>query len=158
MFFSSSAPLRPLRSMKFILVLCAPLSVCVLAEGLIAQTGARVAEGRVVRPSKSGAPAPVAGQWVVLHRVGSDRSAPLDSTRSATDGRFRFRYRPFGAPDALYFVSARYAGIAYFSPPLRGNVVRGGDADVVVYDTTTDTTSLRLVGRHFVLSAPRGGA
>jgi hypothetical protein len=98
----------------------------------------------------------VAGQWVVLHRVGSDRAAPLDSVRSAADGGFRFRYRPSGARDALYFVSATYRGIAYFSPPLRSDSVSGGDADVLVFDTTTDTSKLRLQGRHLVLGAPRG--
>jgi hypothetical protein len=53
-------------------------------------------------------------------------------------------------------VSARYGGIAYFSPPLRSDTVRGGDADVMVYDTTPDTGTLRVQGRHMVISAPRG--
>ena len=109
-----------------------------------------------MRPSKGGAPVPVIGQWVVLHRVGSDRAAPLDSVRSGPGGRFRIRYAPFGAEDALYFVSSRYGGIAYFSPPLRADTVRGGDSDVMVYETTTDTTGLHVQGRHFVLSTPRG--
>jgi hypothetical protein len=110
----------------------------------------------VSRPSESGRPVPVRGQWVVLHRVGSDRAGPLDSVQSDAAGRFRFRYRPTGASDALYFVSATYSGIAYFSPPLRDDTVSGEDADVIVYETTTDTAKLRLQGRHFVLSAPRG--
>ena len=111
-----------------------------------------------MRPSdaKGAAPTPVTGQWVVLHRVGSDHAGPVDSTRSGPDGRFRFRYRPYGAADALYFISSKYQGIAYFSPPLHADSVRGGDADVIVYETTTDTASLRLQGRHFVLSVPRG--
>jgi hypothetical protein len=110
----------------------------------------------VLRPTQSGRPVPVAGQWVVLHRVGSDRAGPLDSTRSGADGRFRFRYSPSGAPDALYFVSSRFGGIAYFSPPLRAATVRGGDADVMVYETTTDSAELLVQGRHFVLSGLRG--
>jgi hypothetical protein len=93
---------------------------------------------------------------VVLHRVGSDRAAPLDSVRSRPDGRFRFRYVATGAADALYFISARYEDITYFSPPLRTDVVRGGDADVMVYATTTDTTELQVQGRHLVLSGLRG--
>lgn len=97
----------------------------------------------------------MAGQWVVLHRVGSDRAGPLDSTRSGPSGAFRFRYQLSGSPEALYFVSAMYRGIAYFSPPLRSALASGGDADVIVYDTTTDTTRLRVQGRHFVLSQPR---
>lgn len=99
---------------------------------------------------------PVAGQWVVLHRVGADRAAPLDSVRSGADGGYRFRYALSGRPDALYFVSSTYRGIAYFSAPLRAAVERGGDADLVVYDTTSDVASLRVQGRHLVVSAPRG--
>ena len=113
-------------------------------------------EGRILRPDSSGEPRPLAGQWVVLHRVGSDRAGPLDSVRSGATGAFRFRYRTSGSPEALYFVSSMYRGIAYFSPPLRSAVVRGGDGDILVYDTTTDTAGLRVEGRHFVLSLPRG--
>jgi hypothetical protein len=135
-----------------VLLLLAFIGARAQAQG----TRARVVEGRVLQASDGARPVPVAGQWVVLHRVGSDRAAPLDSGRSGSDGRFRFRYAPSGDPDALYFLSARHAGIAYFSPPLRSDVVRGGDADLMVYDTTSDTTALRVQGRHLVLSAPRG--
>src|SRR5437660_6390556 len=81
------------------------------------QGAARIAEGRVTRPGPGpeGRPVPVAGQWVVLHRVGSDRAGPLDSVKSDPNGHFRIRYSPSGADDALYFVSSRYRNIAYFS-------------------------------------------
>lgn len=115
-----------------------------------------VAEGRVQRAGEDGRPLPVPGQWVVLHRVGSDRSAPLDSIRTDRGGRYRIRYTRSGDPEALYFVSARYEGIAYFSAPLRVATVRGGDADIMVFRTTSDTSLLRLQGRHLVVSAPRG--
>lgn len=108
-----------------------------------------------MRAAESGRPVPVAGEWIVLHRVGSDRAAPLDSMRSGRDGRFRFRYSMTGDPQALYFLSARYEGIAYFSPPLRADTVRGEDADIIVYATTTDTSALRVQGRHIVVSAAR---
>ena len=117
---------------------------------------ARLAEGRLLRAAEGGRPVPVAGEWIVLHRVGTDHAAPLDSVRSGRDGRFRFRYARTGDPQALYFVSARYEGIAYFSPPLRADTVRGDDADIIVYATTTDTTALRTQGRHVVVSAARG--
>jgi len=130
-----------------------PAARVAVAQGARPQ---RLAAGRVMRPSAQGAPVPVAGQWIVLHRVGSDWAAPLDSAKSAADGRFRISYTPAGADDALYFVSSRYGGIAYFSPPLRADTVRGGDADVIVYDTSTDTSTLRVQGRHFVMSMPRG--
>ena len=102
-------------------------------------------------------PLAVAGQWVVLHRVGMDRSAPLDSVRTDRAGNYRIRYQRTGDPNALYFVSARFSGIAYFSTPLRVAQVRGGDADIIVYETTSDATSLRVQGRHVVVSAPRDG-
>jgi hypothetical protein len=116
----------------------------------------RTAEGRVSRAVEKGAPQPVAGQWVVMHRVGSDRGAPLDSVRTDRNGRYRLAYTFSGDPDALYFVSARYDGIAYFSPPLRLPRVAGGDADILVYPTTRDTSSLSMQGRHLVVSSPRG--
>ena len=110
-----------------------------------------------MRPNADGRPVPVAGQWVVLHRVASAGGAPLDSMRTNAAGRYRIRYDATPADaDALYFVSARYAGIAYFTPPLRGARVSGGDADVMVYETSTDASSIRWQGRHLVVSAPRG--
>ena len=144
------------------LALACALFATIDAGAACAQTGGpviRIAEGRVMRPGPGAEarPVPVAGQWVVLHRVGSDRAGPLDSVRSGLNGRFRIRYAQSGAEDALYFVSSRYDGIAYFSPPLRADTIRGGDADVIVYDTTPDTSKLRVQGRHFVLSQPRGG-
>jgi hypothetical protein len=131
-------------------------ALCGLPIAAGAQARLRMAEGRVMRPADAGDPRPVAGQWVVLHRVGSDQAGPLDSVRSGANGAFRFRYEATGSPDALYFVSSMYGGIAYFSPPLRTAAVRGGDADIVVYDTTRDTTALRLQGRHIVVSQARG--
>ena len=127
------------------------------AQSSQAHATRRLAEGRVLRPSAKAQPVPVVGQWVVLHRVGSDRAAPVDSAKSDAAGRYRIRYSPSGVPDALYFVSSRYGGIAYFSPPLRADTVRGGDADVMVYDTTPATSDLNIQGRHFVLSSPRAG-
>ncbi len=118
-------------------------------------SGNRAVEGRVRRPGTA-APAPVPGLMVVLHRVGTDRAGPLDSMRSGRDGRYRFRYVRTGQDDALYFVSATYLGIAYFSTPLRDAAVHAGDADLLVYDTTADASALRVQGRHLVVSAPRG--
>jgi hypothetical protein len=137
-------------------VIVARVAVALVAVAPLAFAQSRVAEGRVTRAIEGSPPQPVVRQWVVLHRVGNDRSAPLDSMRTDRAGRYRIRYVPSGDPDALYFVSVRHAGIAYFSPPLRASTVRGGDADVLVYDTTTDTTTLRVQGRHLVVSAPRG--
>jgi hypothetical protein len=81
--------------------------------------------------------APVANQWVILHRVGHDRAGPLDSVRTTAAGAFSFQYRVTGDSDAVYFVSTSYGGVAYYTPPLRGPVVRGDDAALVVFDTTS---------------------
>ncbi|MGI9076550.1 MAG: hypothetical protein ACR2G6_04345 [Gemmatimonadaceae bacterium] len=114
--------------------------------------GARAVEGRITRPrgrEVSGVP----GVWVVLHRVGTDGAAPLDSVRSSPAGTFRMRYRATGSPDAIYFVSAQYGGIAYFSPPLRAAVVSGEAAEITVFDTTSAPVPLHVRGRHIVVGA-----
>ena len=99
-------------------------------------------------------PQPAAGVSVVLHRVGSDRAGPLDSVRTDARGRYVFRYQPFGSNDALYFASASYGGIAYFSTPLRKAVERGDDADITVFDTTSRPVDIHVTGRHLILGAP----
>ena len=80
----------------------------------------------------------------------------LRSTRCAPTrtGRFSFRYRTIGDTTALYFVSSRYAGIAYFTPPLRKLLVTGGDADLVVFDTTSAVVPIHVQGHHIVVMAP----
>jgi hypothetical protein len=117
-----------------------------------ATEGERRVDGRVVRPEGDGL-VPAVGAWVTLHRVGQDSAAPLDSMRTAGDGRYAFRYRPFGSEEAIYFVSASYAGIAYFSPPLRRAVVSGEDAEIAVFDTTSAPVPLTVRGRHLIVSA-----
>lgn len=90
----------------------------------------------------------------MLHRVGSDRAGPLDSAKTDGAGRYAFRYRTSGAADAIYFVSASYRGIAYFAPPLKGAAVLGDDALITVFDTTSAPVRLRVLGHHYVVSAP----
>ena len=119
-------------------------------------TGARSVIGRVVRPDStdtsqvSGVP----GIWVTLHRVGSDTAGPLDSMRTQAGGRYEFRYRHKGRADAIYFVSASYASIAYFSLPLLTPRVTGDSAEIIVYDTTSRNFPLTIRGRHVIVSAP----
>lgn len=119
-------------------------------------TAARMVVGRVVRPDStdtsqvSGVP----GIWVTLHRVGSDTAGPLDSMRTQAGGRYEFRYRHRGRADAIYFVSASYASIAYFSLPLLTPRVTGDSAEIIVYDTTSRTFPLTIRGRHVIVSAP----
>jgi hypothetical protein len=110
-------------------------------------------DGRVVRGTRAGQE-PVPNVWVVLHRVGSDRAGPLDSARTSARGTYGFRYRPFGDSAAIYFVSASYGGIAYFTP-LRGPVVSGDDAIITVFDTTSAPIPITLGGRHVIIGAPQ---
>jgi hypothetical protein len=100
---------------------------------------------------------PVSRVWVVLHRVGSDTAGPIDSMRARGNGEYAFRYRRTGSTRAVYFVSAMYDGIAYFSAPLRSPRVTGADAELTVYDTTSGPLPLHVRGRHIVVSAPRAG-
>jgi hypothetical protein len=112
--------------------------------------------GQVVRPGVE-ALQPVAGTWVTLHRVARDAAGPLDSVRTDAEGRYRFTYRPSGAPDAIYFVSASFAGIAYFTNPLARPLVEGPDAEIQVFDTTSRGIDLTVRGRHVVVSGSGGG-
>ncbi len=98
------------------------------------------------------------GRWVVLHRVGADVAAPIDSMRTDATGHFVFRYRATGDTSALYFIAASYDGIAYFTPPLRKALVTGGDADLLVYDTTSAPIPISVRGRHVIVTAPDTGA
>lgn len=116
----------------------------------------REARGIVQRVSGKGE-VPVAGNWVVLHRVGKDVAAPVDSVRTDAGGRFAFRYRPSGDTAALYFIASSYSGIAYFTPPLRKPVVSGGDADLLVYDTTSAPVPVTVRGHHVIVTAPDTG-
>ena len=77
----------------------------------------------------------------------------MDSTTSARDGRFRFRFTP--DTSAIYLLSARYAGVEYFSPPVQLDSARRDTAiSVVVYDTSS-TAPIELAARHIVI--PRAG-
>lgn len=118
------------------------------------QDPARRVEGRVERGLRAG-PAPLANQWVVLHRVGPDRAGPLDSVRTSASGSFAFSYRPSGDSTALYFVSTSYGGVAYFTSPLRQAVVKGDDALLTVFDTTSGPVPIQVGGRHFIVGTPQ---
>ncbi len=113
----------------------------------------RSVAGRVIKGGDAVA-APVAGLWVVLHRVGSDRAGPLDSVRTDVRGRYTFRYRTSGDARALYFVSGTVDGIAYFTSPFKDPAVRGDDAELVTYDTVTGVVPIRVRARHLVVAAP----
>lgn len=80
--------------------------------------------------------ATLSGVRVVLHRVGRQTQGPVDTAMTDLRGRFVFQY-PYDSA-ASYLVSARFAGIEYFSPPIDA---RPGRPDtslrLVVYDTSS---------------------
>jgi hypothetical protein len=96
--------------------------------------------------------APFPGARVVLHRIGRVTQGPLDSTQADQSGRFRFAFWP--DTTAFYLLSARRAGIEYFSPPLSTNPMRPDTAvRIVVYDTSS-SAPVTVEARHLVLTRP----
>ncbi|HEY3257230.1 MAG TPA: hypothetical protein VGJ64_00105 [Gemmatimonadaceae bacterium] len=108
--------------------------------------------GQVVRPGVREM-VPVPRIMVTLHRVGSDRAGPLDSVRADASGHYAFTYRRTGDESAIYFASASYGGIAYFTPPLSDTVVKGENAEIAVFDTTSVGIPIGVRGHHVVVSA-----
>jgi hypothetical protein len=108
----------------------------------------------IVMHGEAKGPRPIANVRVVLHRVGPDRAGPLDSLLTDARGRYSFRFTPSGSPEAIYFVSASYDGIAYFSTPLRGTETRGEDAQITVFDTTSGPVPIHILGHHIIVGAP----
>ena len=108
--------------------------------------------GQVVRPGKDKM-VPVPSVWVTLHRVGTDHAAPLDSMRADNSGHYTFNFRRSGEPGAIYFVSAMYGGVAYFTPPLQKSTVTGEDAEIAVFDTTSGPVPISIRGHHVIVSA-----
>lgn len=140
------------------------LGLLVLAPGALRHSLAaqspepRSVEGRVVRPAPylegdTTAVVSVADQWVTLHRVAPELAGPLDSMQTRRDGTYRFTYEPSGGPEAVYFVSATYGGIAYFTNPLRELNTTGADAEIAVFDTTSVAFPLTIRGRHLIVGA-----
>jgi hypothetical protein len=122
------------------------------------QAEVRRVEGRVVRPAPflqgdSTAVVTVPDQWVTLHRVSPNLSGPLDSMKTGAAGEYQFRYTPSGGPEAIYFVSAQYGGIAYFTNPLRGLETTGAAAEIAVFDTTSRAFPLTVRGRHLIVGS-----
>lgn len=91
--------------------------------------------------------APLAGRWVVLHRVTMQEGGPVDSVRTDAVGKWRIRV-PAVDSEAIYVVSSLYAGLAYFSQPIHPVAGRGIPVDpLVVYDTSSTGPPLILQRR-----------
>lgn len=133
----------------------AAASLAASHAGLQGQASRRV-NGRVVLGQRKGE-RPVAGAWVLLHRVGPDRAGPLDSMRTGSSGAYAFRYTVTGDTSAVYFASTTHDGVAYFTPPFRAAVTDTGEATIIVYDTSAGPARLKVAGHHFIIGAPQPG-
>src|SRR5213075_2458289 len=103
----------------------------------------RRVDGKVQLAKRSG-PVPVANLWVVVHRIGPDRSGPLDSARTNAAGKYDVRFKASGDAAAMYIAVASYHGIAYITSPLRLPRVTGDDAQIMVFDTTSPPYPIRV--------------
>ena len=132
-------------------------SLAALALALIAPP-ALLAQGRVttagvVQRVMRGDTVPVPGVMVTLHRVSSAGSGPIDSTRADARGRFRFSVRRDSA--ATYLLSARYAGVAYFSPAIGTDPRLDLAVALLVADTSSGAGApVHLEARHIVIERP----
>ena len=110
-----------------------------------------VAAGSVLRSGATDTAA-VPGALVVLHRIGQQAQGPIDSVRADAAGRFRFRYTP--DTSAVYLFSTNFAGIEYFSDPIKATPARADTGLVLLVSDTTSTGTLLTVSRHIVVSRP----
>lgn len=92
------------------------------------------------------------GTRVVLHRVGREEQGPVDSTLADARGRFAFGF--LADTSAVYLLSARYAGIAYFATPVHTNPERPDTAIALVVSDTSSSAPVAIEARHIVVSAP----
>lgn len=95
---------------------------------------------------------PVPGAVVVLHRIGRAVQGPIDSVRTDPRGRFRFRYPT--DTTAVFLLSSNFAGIEYFSDPIRTAAGRADTGLVLLLSDTTSSGRLGVASRHVVVSKP----
>jgi hypothetical protein len=107
--------------------------------------------GRVIQIQGSDT-VPLPGSRVVLHRIGRDVQGPIDSMLTGPRGNFGFRFR--ADTSAIFLISAGFAGIEYFSPPIHTDAALPDTAlDVLVSDTSS-STPVTIASRHMVVGQP----
>jgi hypothetical protein len=140
--------------------------VAALAAGASAQSDSVPREtwtvDGLVQLGKRSGPQPVAGQWVVVHRIASDAAGnvsggALDSSRTDSRGHYQVRYPHFGSSQATYIAITTYSGVSYISAPLTRPRITGDDGAIMVFDTTAPPYPIRVAGRHLVITAPDSG-
>lgn len=118
---------------------------------LVAQQPLARVAGRVVRIQGADT-IPRALTRVVLHRVGRQAQGPIDSTLTGGHGEFRFRFPPDTA--GIYLLSSGFAGIEYFSTPLRTDPAQPDTGLIIVVSDTSSRAVVGVDGRHLVVSRP----
>lgn len=121
--------------------LCAICAQAVHAQGR--------AEGRIIRLSGADTVA-VASAEVVLHRVGPRRQGPLDTAVTDARGGFRFRFAPDSG--AAFLLSARYAGIEYFSRPISADPALPDTAVTLIVADTSSAQPVTVRQRTLLVS------
>jgi hypothetical protein len=121
------------------------------AVPLHAQQTAQVS-GRVVRATATDTVG-VPGVQVMLHAVGRTRQGPVDSTVAGPNGEFRFRFR--ADTSSVYLLSSGWAGIEYFSTPVRSVPTLPDTGLLLVVSDTSSAAPVGVVSRHIVIGKPR---
>ena len=100
--------------------------------------------GRVMHAGSTRRRRRSAGTLVTLHRVGSDTAGPMDSLRTDANGQYAFRYQPRGV-ERTPCISCRRATTAsrISRSRLASRVTRGPDAEITVFDTTSQPVPIR---------------
>ncbi len=113
----------------------------------------RTIRGIIYTPLGSDNVRPASDAWVTLHRVAADAAGAIDSVHTDAGGNYALRYRRASSDSAVFFISARYSGITYFSSPMPDADVGGEEAQLVVYDTTSGPLPLVVRGRHVIVGS-----
>jgi len=119
------------------------------SAGPLAAQQAGAVSGLVLRLSGNDSVA-VPAVPLVLHRITHSEQGPIDSLRGDARGHFRFRLP--ADTSAVFLVSARFAGIEYFSPPLRFDPALPDSALIIVVSDTSSTAPVTIGSRHAVIS------
>lgn len=116
-----------------------------------ARLGAQVRFAGTVVRVVAGDTLAVPGATVQLHRVSQVVQGVIDSTRADARGRWRFRAAP--EEGASYLVSARFAGIEFFTPPLATDPAHPDTGvRILVADTSSGPAArVTLASRHLLV-------
>lgn len=121
------------------------------AVPVVAQQPTR-AVGRLIRIDAAGDTLPVPGLQVKLHRVGADAQGVIDSALSGADGGFSVAFA--ADTTALFLLSARYAGLEYFSNPLATDPSRPDTTVVIAVADTSAVQRVVVASRQLVITSP----